>query len=51
MYEHGGKLIRNKKPEEERFSTLISHVNFTRSRLTLVLLPRGADDELGERKC
>lgn len=45
-----GKLIWNKKPVAD-FLPLSLHVNFTRSRMTLVLLPWSTDDELDERKC
>lgn len=44
------KLIWNKERKED-FLLLSLHVNFTRSRLTLVLLPRSIDDELDEWKC
>lgn len=49
-HKDGGELIWNKKPVAD-FLPLSLHVNFTRSRMTLVLLPWSIDDELDERKC
>lgn len=43
-----GKLIWNVKPD---CLPLSIHVNFTRSRMTLVLLPPSIDDKLNEWKC
>lgn len=48
VHKDSGKLIWNKS---SKFLPLSLHMNLTRSRMTLVLLPQSIDDELDEGKC